>query len=268
MRAVIAGIGLCAPGLPDWTRGRAVLAGTEAWRCGDVAPPLPALLAPNERRRAGLPVRLALTVAEEAMRTAGLPPDAARAVFASANGESEILHGLLETLAEDEPSGGPPAISPTRFHNSVHNAVAGYWSIGVASQQPVTCLGAHDDTLGAALLKAFAEVSVERTPVLCCVYDVPAPEPLRAKVATESPFAAALVLLPQAFGGLAEMEVAWRAGAPGPTRQPYADWLERLRVGNRLAALLPLLATIAAGQSAQAEYGLLDGTVAVQVAPC
>ncbi len=57
-------------------------------------------------------------------------------------------------------------MSPTQFHNSVHNAAAGYWSIAHGSRQPATCLGAHDWTWAAALLKAVAEVAATGAPVL------------------------------------------------------------------------------------------------------
>ena len=89
------------------------------------------LLAPNERRRAGTVMRLALAVAGEAAGMAGLPAAAMRNVFASANGDGAVIHALLEELARPDPQ-----LSPTQFHNSVHNAPAGYWSIGNAAASP------------------------------------------------------------------------------------------------------------------------------------
>ena len=58
-------------------------------------------------------------------------------------------------------------VSPTQFHNSVHNTAAGYWSIATGSQQPTTCLACHDATAAAALLKAMAEVRT-RNAGRCC----------------------------------------------------------------------------------------------------
>ncbi len=55
---------------------------------------------------------------------------------------------LLEALA----GRGPAWCRPTQFHNSVHNAVAGYWSIATKSTQPMTCLAAHDHSFAAGLL--------------------------------------------------------------------------------------------------------------------
>ena len=47
-------------------------------------------------------------------------------------------------------------LSPTRFHNSVHNAPAGYWSIATQSREPSTSLCRDDESFQAALLEAAA----------------------------------------------------------------------------------------------------------------
>lgn len=265
-QAFVAGIGLRGPGLNGWAASRAVLAGTEAWTAAPTVVPPTTLLAPNERRRAGLPARLALTVAAEAVEMAGLPPDAVRGVFGSANGEGVILHGLLETLTSEA-----PLISPTQFHNSVHNAVAGYWAMGARSHQPVTCLGAHAGTFAATLLKALAEVAEEQAPVLMCVYDVPLPEPLSANQPTGCAFACALVLTPAAgAGALAGLAASWQAAPPACGADlPRGAALAALSRDNPAARSLRVLQAIAAGTTDRAaSFGLLDGAVRVQVDPC
>jgi Beta-ketoacyl synthase, N-terminal domain len=286
MRAFVAGVGLRGPGLDGWPAGSAVLAGVRPWMAAEVTAPPPALLAPNERRRAGLPVRLGLAVAEEAVRMAGLAPDAVRGVFASANGEGAILHDLLETLASGALASDTPQVSPTQFHNSVHNAVAGYWTVAARSRQPMTCLGAHADSFAAGLLKAMAEVAAEQAPVLLCVYDVPLPEPLAGKQPTGCAFAfaCALALTPTATAGtLAGLHASWQ---PEPATPDADTWGADLPEGAALAAMsrqnpaarsLRLLQAIAAGRPAQgttgatfdrAMFGLLDGALLVQVEPC
>ena len=57
-------------------------------------------------------------------------PDAA-VVFASGDADGENLHHILESLATPEHE-----VSPTRFHNSVHNAAAGYWNIATGARTP------------------------------------------------------------------------------------------------------------------------------------
>lgn len=265
-RAFVAGIGLRGPGLNGWAAARPILAGTEDWTAADIVVPPSALLAPNERRRAGLPARLALAVAAEAVGMAGLQPDAVRGVFGSANGEGAILHGLLETLATDTSQ-----VSPTQFHNSVHNAVAGYWAMGAQSRQPVTCLGGHAGTFAATLLKALVEVAEEQSPVLMCVYDVPLPAPLADKQPTGCAFACALVLTPApGAGALAGLLASWQAAPPAPgADRPEGAALAALSGANPAARSLRLLQAIATGRPDHAAaFGLLDGAVLVQVDPC
>ena len=66
----------------------------------------------------------------------------------SSDGDGEIVHRLCTALAS------PAAeVSPTDFHNSVHNAATGYWSIGAHSSAPSTALCAYDGSFAAGLLE-------------------------------------------------------------------------------------------------------------------
>ena len=95
------------------------------------------LLAANERRRAPETVAVALEVALAACSDAGRDPKRLPSVFASTHGDLAITDYMAETLAAD-----PRAISPTRFHNSVHNAAAGYWTIGAGCMAAATAISA------------------------------------------------------------------------------------------------------------------------------
>ena len=64
-----------------------------------------------------------------AAEASGLPYTTLRPVFASGNGDGITVGAILEMLTK--PDG---FVSPTQFHNSVHNAAAGYWSIGTGSR--------------------------------------------------------------------------------------------------------------------------------------
>jgi len=76
MQAFICGVAVCGPGLDGWAEGRAILAGERAYEPRPIQPSVPSILAPNERRRTGAAVRLALSVAQQASEMASL-----RAVF-------------------------------------------------------------------------------------------------------------------------------------------------------------------------------------------
>ncbi|MBW4089731.1 MAG: beta-ketoacyl synthase chain length factor [Proteobacteria bacterium] len=287
IRAAIGGVGVWGPGLAGWPAARAVLAGTAPWQPDEGLPPAPALLAPAERRRAGAATRLALAVAAEACAGAGVAAGSLPGVFATSNGDGVVVGALLETLASDAPQ-----VSPTQFHNSVHNAAAGYWTIATASRAPVTCLSGHDGSFAAGLLRATAEVCSTGGPVLLVVYDLPVPPPMMALRGTRFAFATALVLVPAAAvaPGAGEMEgpgtkgagtegagVARLAGfgldfvaAPVEAGRelPRRSELHDLAGANPAARSLRLLEALAAGRAERISLALFDGQVDVALDPC
>lgn len=242
MRCWVGGVAVLGPGLPGWAASEAALAGTAPWAAAEVVVPPPAMLPATERRRTSPAVRLALAVAAEA---AGEEDAAAlETVFASSNGDGAVVGAILETLTD--PAG---AISPTQFHNSVHNAAAGYWGIGTGSTSPSVSVGGHDNTVAAGLLQAAAAVSTRRRRVLFCAYDAPLPPPLAAVRRTTVPFAAAMVLLPGPDpAARATLELRFASGGPHPdgTGPPAADPLDALEAENPAARALPLLRALAA----------------------
>ena len=233
----VRGVSVWGPGLALWPQARAVLRAEAAWVDAGAPPPPPALLAPNERRRAGLPTRLALAVCEEAVTQSGLPASDLACVFASANGEGSVVHGLLETLA-----GPDRQVSPTQFHNSVHNAVSGYWSIATKSMQPVTCLACGDHSFAAGLLQAAA-VCVRAGTVLLCAYDAPIPLPLGHGRPTTFAFAAAFVMSAQAGGDAPRIDV--RSVQAALDTPPHDEHFRALMPGNAAARALRLLEALA-----------------------
>jgi hypothetical protein len=260
----VIGVGVRAPGLDGWAAARPVLTGQAALLGEPLRLPPLALLAPNERRRAGLVVRLALAVAYEAIQMAGLAAGEMNSVFASANGDGPVVHAILETLA-----GADRHVSPTQFHNSVHNAPAGYWSIATGATRAASCLGCHDAIAAAGLLRAGAEAQVEDRPVLLSIYDVPFPDPLARLRPTGCSFGAALVLTPRQHpAAVAKLRLAWWETAVRAASTTRLRPLRGLHSGNAAAGLLPLLEALAGGVSADIALPLLDGQVVVDVQPC
>lgn len=193
LTAWIDGIGLFGPGLPGWLAARPVLAGSTVHDLRPTELPLPQNLPPAERRRAGKPVRVALAIANEAIAAAAQDARRLVTVFSSSAADADNCDVICRTLASEDRQ-----ISPTRFHNSVHNAPAGYWAIAAGAMTRSTVLSAHDGSFGAGLLEALTEVQVEGLATLLVTYDVPYPEPLHAKRPLAAAFGIALVLMPQA----------------------------------------------------------------------
>lgn len=267
IRVAVLGASVLGPGLPGWVESVPVLAGRQDWIRADTNLPPPARLPANERRRAGAPVRIAMAASGDAAAMAGAPPCSLRSVFASSNGDGAVLHAILQALSI--PDG---QVSPTQFHNSVHNAVAAYWTIGIGSTRPATCIGMHDDTYAAGLLKAASEASAEREPTLLCTYDAPMPGPLNAKRPTAFAFGTALVLGPEdgvvgARSPLAHLTLNYFAAPCEPGAWlPLAPGLREMAMGNAAARGLRLLEALARDRADTFALPLAGGRVEIAVA--
>jgi Beta-ketoacyl synthase, N-terminal domain len=261
----VGGVAICGPGLDGWEASRAVLAGQHPYVPLPPVLPPPAMLAPNERRRAGQVTRLALSMAQQAAAMHGALPAELRSIFGSASGDGATVNAILDAMTD--PNG---AVSPTQFHNSVHNAAAGYWSIGIGSSQAASCIAGHDFTVATGLLQAAAEAHALRRPVLLCLYDCPLPEPLHERRPIGAMFGAALVLLPEpAPHALARLRIAY-ADVPSPqaSERPRHPDLAALSTANPIARMLRLLETLAMAVPDTLTLALLDGRVEVEVTPC
>ena len=242
--ACLQAVSLIAPGLPDWPTARSVLAGHEAWQEEALQPLKPDFLPPNERRRTTRTIKLALQVAQQAITQSDRRPENLATVFASSCGDMEVNLKICHALAEE----GSP-VSPIQFHNSVHNAAAGYWSIALQSTAPSVSLGAYDGSFGAGLLEAYTQVVTEGRPVLLVAYDLPPPPPINRVRSLKGPFATAVLVGPDTpeeetgLGKITPRLVADQSCAPFQDRE-----LEAWRTHNPAAASLPLLAAVAVGQ--------------------
>jgi hypothetical protein len=245
MRVYVEGVGLLGPGLNGWEPSRALLAGDTAYANLPTVVTASDLLPAAERRRTGLPVKLALAAGHAAFVHAGRDAATTATVFTSSSGDGENLHHICATLASPERE-----ISPTRFHNSVHNAPAGYWSIATRSHEPSTSLCCHDASFAAGLLDAAVQVTVDGKAVALLAYDQPYPEPLHAVRPISASFGMALVLAPQATDhAFAMLDIGFLPGQADATRMTDTG-LDAVRAAVPAARSLPLLAALARGAAA------------------
>jgi hypothetical protein len=242
LTAWLDGIGLVGPGLDNWPAAQPILAGHAAYEARPLAVAAPQSLPPAERRRTGLAIKVALAAAFDAIAAGPFDAGQLAAVFASSGADNDNCDAICKTLASDDRS-----ISPTRFHNSVHNAPAGYWGIASGAMTPATVLCAHDASFGAGLLEALTQAAVDGLGTLLIAYDMPYPEPLHAKRPLPGAFAIALVLMPQRSAqSLARIEVELGDAAPDTLADPA---LETLRASIPAARGLPLLQAVARGEA-------------------
>lgn len=238
LRLYVEGIGLWSPRLGDFAALRSLLAGGTPVAADA---PVAALLPANERRRAPESVRLAVEVAGQALAMSRSDPTTLACVFASAYGDQAITDAICSTLAR-----APTELSPTRFHHSVHNVPAGYWTIATACRAPssAVCAGIH--TFGAALLEAATQALTEHRPVLLVCSDIAGRGPLREVSGCDRAFGCALLLAPETRANTLtqlQLHLADDHARPTPAAAALADEV----VGNPCTAALPLLALLATG---------------------
>jgi len=213
----VASVGVLAPGIPGWEEARRIVTGEHALQQAPLTPPAPKCLPSAERRRSSATARLAIAAAEQALEGAAIPASGMAMVFAAAEAAGEITHQLCEVLA------GTREVSPTVFHNSVHNAPLGYLSIATGAKGSGTSLCRGEWTFAAGLVHAALEAQACATPVLLVCYDSPIPSPLREAMPVVDPTAVALVLTPVADERtLASCELEITEGAHA---DPWPAWI-------------------------------------------
>ena len=180
-------------------------------------------------------------------------------MFASTHGDLAISDYMCTTLVST-----PTLISPVKFHNSVHNAAAGYWSIGTASHAPYTAISAFQHTFGTGLLEAVTQVHCERRAVLYVAFDIEAKGALGTISPSRGLLGTALVLAPldecapADTSPLLALEV--RTGEPAiptPARSAAIAAVSE----NVLAPCLPLFEALAADESSVVMLTLSDHMV-------
>ncbi len=239
LNATLEGIGFWCRGLPSWEAAQACV---QQGVTPEAPParPSPQLLAPNERRRAPETVAVALDVALAACTAAGRDPRTLPSVFASTHGDLAITDYMCATLAD-----APRTISPTRFHNSVHNAAAGYWTIGTGCMEAATAISALDASFAEGLLEALVQLATGSEAVLLVAYDSEAPGPLVRVSSTWGLLGGALVLSRTPRTGATTLSIQIEdTTAPTP-----AGALAQYGGRNAMAQMLPLFEALARGEA-------------------
>jgi hypothetical protein len=261
LSACVQGIGLLGPGLADWGEACAVLSGELPYVRARTVLPSPGILPPPERRRAGRVIKLALAVGTEAVARAAADARTLPSVFSSSGGDGDNCHEICMTLASRERQ-----ISPTRFHNSVHNAAAGYWSIAQGCTEASTSVCAGDASFGAGLLEALAQLAGGAPAVLLLTYDADYPPPLYAKRPIPDAFGTALLLTAAdaaARGPRLQLTLCDATPASLPNQA-----LESLRCSIPAARSLPLLERLAQQRGGTVVLDYLDNArLALEVQP-
>jgi Beta-ketoacyl synthase, N-terminal domain len=182
---------------------------------------------PMLRRRSSQATQMAFTAATLACTNAGRSTATLPAIFASVAGEIQTTDQLCLELSKAD-----GVVSPSAFHNSVQNTVAGYWSIAQQCSQPATALAAGLDTVAMAMLEAWCQLACHGGELLLVCYDESWPDYL-APGSGAPAFASALVLA----AGDVEDRVAQLGKPHIGTARFSAAWQSQ-------ASKMPILATV------------------------
>ena len=182
---------------------------------------------------------MALEGAAAAVEGSGRAAKDLPCVFASAHGDLGINDYMSSTLASD-----PKLLSPIKFHNSVHNAAVGYWTIGTGCTAASNSLAAYEHSFAAGLLEAATQCAADREAVLLAGFDVPSVGPLGSVVKSRELLAVALVVAPaRTERTVAAFGWSLATGQPAPQR-PLSDAAEALKA-NAMADALPFFEALA-----------------------
>jgi Beta-ketoacyl synthase, N-terminal domain len=224
IRIPVHGVGIRAPGIAS--TNDLVERGLSRVLADGVEPPKGQGLGlpPTERRRATPVTRLALDVAMDASEGVA-DRNTLTTLFATSGGEVTVIHQIFNMLAE-----GDTALSPTAFHNSVHNAAAGYWSIASGSRYAADSICAFDDSTGAGLADIALRYFAGERNLLLVGYDLPPPHPISAHRSLHHAIAGALLIGSEdAIAPMAHLNISFttQSSEMGGGRRssfPHPDW--------------------------------------------
>lgn len=221
----VRGLGLWAPGY----------ASAEAWCRGTFDPSVDApevgLLSGPLRRRATRLTRMAVEVLQQATSAAGCDVATVPIVWATCHGEHASAIKILGMMRS-----GEGKLSPTHFHNSVHNTASGYASIATGNRAPSTTLTGGVELVASTFLEAICHLEAAAENVVVVLADELLMPPFDQSDGT-SPLALAFCLSSRPEGASAVLS-GFRRDAVAPVK--HHDRFGRLYLG----AALPLLERI------------------------
>lgn len=243
-RCKLIGVGAWGPGFNNWPELKNRL--TNQLQNLDeeliASPPKPEIIPANERRRSPLAVRAAVEVSWQALQQSGLNSADVACVFGSGLGDTEITDYMCRVLTTSEKQ-----LSPTKFHNSVHNAAAGYWTISSGCMKSANSIAAYQHTTGTCVLEAMIQCVQHNEPVLITLFDIAAQQTWQQIFPCEQSFAASLLVCPEDY----PVENCLAALCFSPDKNSIDDiagmpaFLQSLYQQNPAAKILPLLKLLA-----------------------
>lgn len=181
-------------------------------------------LPPMQRRRLSRLARMTMEVASPLCGDDEQLPF----VFASRHGETTRTFSLLGDVAGEQP------LSPTQFGLSVHNAIAGQWSLLRGQRGESVAIAGEADTFEHAMLEASTLLAAGASSVLAVIAEEVPPDAYSGWI-TDVPFSYAVALrLGRADAAVPDntwqLDLDRHDGEPSPCPWPHAlDFLRALQ---------------------------------------
>ncbi len=225
----VRGMGLFTPGFDS------PLAWCDQKEAPDLEKPEASILAGPLRRRATPLTRLAIEALVQATTASGSDLATIQSVWATAHGEHSPAIKMLAMMKT-----GEGRVSPTQFHNSVHNTAGGYASIASNNATRSTTLTGGSELVGSTLLEAFCLLDAHGGEVAVVLADEPLQAPFERSLTTAS-LSISLVLSHERAGAIGALKDLARTQTSG------ARLHERFG-GLYVSAGLPLIESLVRGQ--------------------
>ena len=235
-RLDIIGLGTWSPYFGNWNE---FCSGVKSGEWQSEVKLQPDLIPAKSRRRAPQLVKMAVEVMSQACEMAVADPQQVATVFSSVMGDMQITDYLCRALAQT-----PKLVSPTKFHNSVHNAAPGFWSITTGAFSAGSAVSAFEYTSSMALLEACILAADEHQPVLLVTQEVAATQALMTVCPAEQPFSAGILLAPPGFSNKPLFALEFSVENQACQWPPLSDDLHALLGSNMSAKLLPMLTSL------------------------
>lgn len=219
--------------IADWAAASNRLHQTEQWQAwaqgelsSDELPeqaPDVSFLPPLQRRRLGLSARLLFAAAQPLLAENAHCP----LVLVSHDGEINRSFELWQSLLTQT------GVSPTSFGLSVHNALAGQWSMLRGDMSEHTAIAAKTEALEIGVLEALGILADGAQRVLLAVVDEPLKTQYSVSPVIRAPFPYALAMTIEAGD---DWQLSLSSQAQAPSTEHYwsaLDWLRHVYQGER-----------------------------------
>ncbi|MCU7880295.1 MAG: beta-ketoacyl synthase chain length factor [Candidatus Thiodiazotropha sp. (ex Lucinoma aequizonata)] len=248
---------ILAPGLTSWSETKNILNGQVPYCESPLEDPIVSSIPGNIQRRCSLSTLLAIHAAEQTQRASKKHTAEFTTVFSSSVGDPEISNKLCISVAAEV-----PMPSPTLFHNSVHNAPAGYWSIANKSQSHTISIAAGEASFPAALICAYTQLVSQNRPVMVVAYDQPLQGGMSINHNLVQTFVCCILLTPRETNdSLISCELELLGSDITPNDQEQCEILADLTSffhSVPAAKSLPLLSLLAQPQNMELAIGYTD----------